>query len=206
MVRIMREKEEFLDALDQYFGEHGGVMRTNELYEIGLTYRNIDRLVRKQILVRIKSGYYALASQNRSESQQMHALFSDSVLTMETAMYYYGYLDEKPFCWNIAVDKNTSKSRFKIDYPIVEPYYTEPEVLKLGCTTIDIEGQEFLIYDKERLVCDCLKYENKLDHEIYKKAIMGYLKEPEKNIEALTHYAKERKVSGKLQATIGVWL
>ena len=46
------------------------------------------------------------------------------------------------------MDKNTSKSRFKMDYPIVHPYYTETKVLEMGVETFDMNGQKIKIYEK----------------------------------------------------------
>ena len=106
----------------------------------------------------------------------------------------------------MAVDKNTSKSRFKMDYPKVIPYYTEAEALKIGATTIEYANCQFGIYDKERVICDCLKYESKMDREDFKMAMQAYIKDEDKDISALMEYARERKVVKKVQSLIGVWL
>lgn len=97
-----------------------------------------------------------------SEDALVAALFPDAMLCMESALYAYGYIKEKPYGWTLAVDKNTSKSRFKMDYPRIIPFYTEPTALMLGATTIELGGNTFGIYDKERMICDCLKYESRL--------------------------------------------
>ena len=133
-------------------------------------------------------------------------LFPDARLCMESALYAYGYIREKPYGWHLAVDKNTSKSRFKMDYPKVIPYYTEPEALELGSTTIEQNGLTFQIYDKERMICDCLKYEAKLDRAIFREAIQSYIRDNDKDISMLMEYARARKVTGKVQSLIGVWL
>jgi len=125
---------------------------------------------------------------------------------MESALYVYGYLSQKPYGFHIAIDKNTSKSRFKMDYPKVIPYYTEPESLKIGASSIEYAGCIFGIYDRDRVICDCLKYENKMDREDFKKALQGYIKDDEKDISALMDYARERKVLKKVQNLIGIWL
>lgn len=133
-------------------------------------------------------------------------LFPDARLCMESALYAYGYIREKPYGWHLAVDKNTSKSRFKMDYPKVIPYYTEPEALELGSTTIEQNGLTFQIYDKERMICDCLKYEAKLDRAIFREAVQSYIRDNDKDISMLMEYARARKVTGKVQSLIGVWL
>ena len=86
------------------------------------------------------------------------------------------------------------------------PYYTEPEALALGATKIEIKDLTFGIYDKERVICDCLKYEGKLEHEIFKEALQSYIKDEEKDISMLMEYARARKVVSKVQSLIGVWL
>ena len=157
--------------------------------------------------MRVKNGYYSLQEQKLSEDEMVYRLFGeDGVLTMETALYIYGYLPTKPAEYQIAVDKNTSKSRFHLNYPFVHPYYSEPKVLTLGVTQIAFGGGMMKIYDRERLMCDCLKYEDRLDREDLKKALLAYIAEPSKDISRLLCYAKERKVLSKVQNRIGVWL
>ena len=55
-------------------------------------------------------------------------------------------------------------------------------------------------------MCDCLKYEDRLEREDLKKALLAYIAEPSKDISKLLRYAKERKVLNKVQNRIGVWL
>ena len=45
-----------------------------------------------------------------------------------------------------------------------------------------------------------------MDHNVFKEAILSYIKDEEKDIHKLLEYAKERKVSTKVQNVIGVWL
>lgn len=74
-----------------------------------------------------------------------------------------------PGDWHLAASKDSGKSRFKIDYPFVKPYYVEPAVLEIGLTTGEIDGHCVRIYDKDRVICDCLRYRNKMDKEISNK-------------------------------------
>ena len=93
-----------------------------------------------------------------------------------------------------------------MDYPKIIPYYTEPDALELGSTEITMSGQQFLIYDRDRVICDCLKYETKLEREVFKGALQSYIRDSQKDISALMAYARARKVVGKVQSMIGVWL
>jgi hypothetical protein len=76
-------------------------------------------------------------------------------------------------------------------------------------TVIEIlrsDGEEVCIYDKDRTICDCLKNMNRMDKEIFNKAIQNYVKDPKKNIPNLMQYAKELRVQRKVKDLIGVWL
>lgn len=71
----------------------------------------------------------------------------------------------------------------------------------------DVYGMgKMFVYGKERLVCDCLKFEEKLDREILQKMLYHYIRESQKDIQKLTEYAKIRRVTQKVQNRIGVWL
>lgn len=198
--------EKILEEIIEFINSHGGVAKREQLTQLGIDYRRILDFVERGQLVRIKNGYYTDRLDRFSEEELIARLFPDAMLCMESALYAYGYISQRPFGWRLAVDKNTSKSRFKMDYPKVIPYYTEPDTLKLGASSIELEGLVFGIYDKERMICDCLKYEGKMDRAIYKEAIRSYIKEQDKDISALLEYARERKVIKKVQSLIGVWL
>lgn len=200
------KREKVILEIEKLLEENNGVVKAAQLYPLGLTYRNIQGLVKAGVLDHVKSGYYSMHYQEKPQEDIILGLFPDGILCMDTALYYYGYIEKLPYEWSIAISKNTSKSRFNMDYPVVKPYYTEPEVLKLGVTTIPFAGGEMQIYDKERLICDCLKYEERIDREDMKKALLGYINEPKKDIEKLMEYARARKVVAKVQSRIGVWL
>ena len=200
------EAERILKDIYQCIDDNGGIVKKEQLAELGIDYRRVLDFVESKDVIRIKNGYYTYGIERFSEEDLVAKLFPDGVLCMESALYAYGYILHKPYGFHIAVDKNTSKSRFKMDYPKVIPYYTEPEVLTIGVSKITYEGSEFQIYDKDRLICDCLKYESKMNREDFKEAIQAYIKDEDKDISALMEYARERKVVKRVQSLIGVWL
>lgn len=200
------ETERILKEVYQCIDDNGGIAKKEQLAALGIDYRRVLDFVESNDVIRIKNGYYTYGMERFSEEALISKLFPDGLLCMESALYAYGYISRKPVGFHIAIDKNTSKSRFKLDYPKVIPYYTEPEVLTIGSTTISYEGCDFQIYDKDRLICDCLKYESKMNREDFKEAIQSYIKDEDKDISALMEYARARKVVKRVQSLIGVWL
>lgn len=201
------EKTEYLlSEIKKKMDENGGIVKTNQITSLGVDYRRILAWVKDGTLERVKSGYYSFGFKDRTEEDLILGLFSDGVLCLDSALYYYHYIDQKPYAWHLAVDKNTSKSRFKMEYPVIMPYYTEPDVLKIGVTEIPFAGSSMKIYTKERMMCDCLKYEEKLERDVFKRALLAYIADGTKDIAQLLTIARERKVLQKVHNTIGVWL
>ena len=189
------------------FDKYGGMMRTTQLAEEKIFYPQREKLIADGYVEKIRRGYYQwINPDDFSEVGTVIRLFPDAILCMATALRYYGYSDRTPGDWHLAVSKDSGKSRFKIDYPFVKPYYVEPAVLELGLTTGTMDGHAIRIYDKDRLICDCLRYRNKMDKEIFNKAIHKYISDPEKSIPKLMEYAGPLRVKKLAKDLIGVWL
>ena len=189
------------------FDKYGGMMRTTQLAEEKIFYPQREKLIADGHVEKIRRGYYQwINPDDFSEVGTVIHLFPDAILCMDTALRYYGYSDRTPGDWHLAVSKDSGKSRFKIDYPFVKPYYVEPAVLELGLTTGSMDGHTIRIYDKERLICDCLRYRNKMDKEIFNKAIQKYIVDPGKSIPKLMEYASPLRVKKLAKDLIGVWL
>ncbi len=199
-----------MDSTKRYqniFSHYGGMMRTKELEKEGIRYRNVQKLMNAGYVEKIRYGYYQWVDpEDFSEVGTVIRLFPDAILCMDTALRHYGYSDRTPVFWHLAVSKDSGKSRFQIDYPFVKPYYVEPAILELGVTTDQMNGHTVHIYDKDRLICDCLRYRNKMDREIFNKAIQSYIADPEKSIPKLLEYAGPLRVKKIAKDLIGVWL
>lgn len=189
------------------FDHYSGMMRTKELKQEKIYYKNIEQLIEAGCVEKVRYGYYQWVNPDDfSEIGTVSRLFPDAILCMDTALRYYGYSDSTPGEWHLAVSKDSGKSRFRIDYPFVKPYYMEPAVLELGLTKGNMDGHEMRIYDKDRVICDCLRYRNKMDKEIFNKAIQNYIADPEKRIPKLMEYAEPLRVKKIVKDLIGVWL
>lgn len=196
-----------IEVFRKIFSNYDYIMTTAQLNAEKLYYRDIQRMLEEGLIEKVKRGYYHWIEDNgKSEVVIINSLFPDAVLCMETALFYYGYGDRNPAEWNIAIDKNASRQRTKIDYPFVKAYRVEPDLLSVGETKGEIDFIEVRIYDRDRTICDVLRNMNKMDKEIFNKAIQNYVKDPKKNIPNLMEYAKVLRVQKRVKDLIGVWL
>lgn len=196
-----------IDILKEIFSAYNNVMSTAELKAKKIYYSNIQQLLQEGFIEKIRRGYYHWIEEfDGSEIVIINKLFPDAVLCMETALFYYRYSDRNPAEWNIAIDKNASRQRTKIDYPFIKAYRVESSLLTLGESIGKIDLSEVRIYDRDRTICDVLRNMNKMDKEIFNKAIQNYINDPKKNVPNLMIYAKELRVQKRVKDLIGVWL
>ena len=196
-----------IQSAKQIFDAHDGIMRTKEIFEYKIYDRFLKKLITEGFVEKIKYGFYQWQDERAfSEAMIIARLFPDAILCMDSALQYYGYTDRTPAAWYLAVDKHSTKSRFKIDYPAVKPHYIPDEQLKLGVEVVMIDDTELRIFNREHVICDCLRQENKMDSEIFNKAIQAYVKDPKKNVPRLMAYAKLLRTEKKVRKIIGVWL
>lgn len=196
-----------IEKCKSIFDKYGGLVRFKQLQEEKVLYRQLQKLIEQGYVEKVRYGYYQWVNHDDlSEVGTVTRLFPDAILCMDTALRHYGYSDRTPVEWHLAVSKDSGRSRFNIDYPFVKPYYFEPYIHELGLTASEIDGCRVRIYDKDRLICDCLRYRNKMDREIFNKAIQNYIADATKNIPNLLVYASALRVKTAVKELIGVWL
>lgn len=196
-----------LARIQSIFQSYGGMMRTYQLSKEKIYYADIAFLLREGAIEKVRTGYYQwIDREDLSEVATVTRLFPDGILCMDTALLHYGYSDRTPREWHIAVSKYSNRSRFHIDYPFVKPYFVAPGLLELGLCEQKMDGNSIRMYDKERVICDCLRYRNKIDKELFNKAIQGYVNDTAKNVPRLMEYAVPLRCVSLVQNLIGVWL
>lgn len=195
MIRIIEE-----------FKLHGGVLKTSEIKEMGLSSRQIKKMVKEGIISKIKHGYYELAGYIPNDLVIVARLFPDSVIFLESALFYYGYIDRVPKEIQIAVDRSSKTTKYDIEYPMVKPFFMEPRYLEVGVETIEIDGVKIRIFSRDRTICDVLRFEKKMDYEVFSSAIESYIKDPNKVVRNLFEFAEILNIRNKVQTYIGVRL
>lgn len=114
-----------------------------------------------------------------------------------SAAMYYGYTDRVPGVWHIAVDNKSARNKFKLDFPIIKPHFIETSRLNIGVSEGNIDGITVKIYDRERVVCDCLRHVNTMDGEVFNIVIQRYIGDKKKDAAKLMMYASKLGVEKK---------
>ena len=192
---------------ESIFKQYGGIMRTCELKREGVSYQILQELMAEGLVEKIKYGYYQWQDEKAfSEVSVISALFPDAIVCDMSAAMYYGYTDRVPGIWHIAVDNRSARNKFKIDFPQIKPHFISANRLGIGVSEGKIDGITVKIYDRERVICDCLRRINTMDGEVLNTIIQRYVGDKDKDSARLMEYAARLGVEKKARRMIGIWL
>lgn len=200
---LMDKKE----TIKNIINNNNGIAKTDDFVAEGLTNYDVANLYKEGYLERIRHGYYQLAEQEDiKEEQVLASLLPESIICVESALFYYGYSDFSPRQWSIAVSRTFSRTRLHIGSLATKVYFVQPALFEIGKTSGDFNGVRLAVYDRDRTICDCFKYRTKLDSEMFNKALNAYAADKKKNLSNLSSYAKKMRVYKKLMDVMEVLL
>ncbi|MGB4985004.1 MAG: type IV toxin-antitoxin system AbiEi family antitoxin domain-containing protein [Erysipelotrichaceae bacterium] len=184
-----------------------GVAKTSDFIANGISAQEVTKLCNKGLLERIRHGYYQLSSStNTSEEYLLKTLVPQGIVSLESALFHYGYSDFSPRKWFITVPRSISRAKLKVDGLPIKTIYVKNTLYDLGKTESIFNGVNLPIYDRERTICDCFKHRAKLDNEIFNKALNAYVRDNKKNLSNLSKYAKELRVYKKVMEIMEIML
>ena len=134
----------------------------------GTKYR-VGQLVREGRLFRIEEGIYSDVA-DAPEVEVVLAKYPSSVLTLQSAYYYYRMSDEIPDEYHLATD---SKSARIADDRVAQSFVPSG-TLMTGATEMVVLDERLRIYDKERLLIETMRFRTKLPYDLYREVIGSF--------------------------------
>ena len=98
-----------------------------------------------------------------SELEIISKKYSNAILTLNSAFYYYGLTDTIPSFYYVATPKNARK----ISDARVKQIYENSKAFYMGKTIINYDGIDIWIYNKERLLVELIRNKHKLSSFVY---------------------------------------
>lgn len=195
------------EILKTVIENNGGIAKTSDFSANGINKYEVAAFCKEGVIERIRRGFYQLPQgKSITEERLIQELLPQGIISVESALFHYGYSDFSPREWSIAVPRSASRAVKNIDEFPMKAYYIQKEFLLIGKTIDDFNGVLLPVYDRERTICDCFKYRTKLDNEIFNKAVNVYAADKKKNLANLSKYAKKMKLYTKVMNIMEVLL
>ena len=178
--------------------ENNGYITTKEVRKININSTELTRLVKEKKLERVSRGVYCTPDTFHDDYYKIGSKSKTAIYSYATALYFYDLSDRTPLILDITVPYGYSGSLRTLDN--VQLHYVKKEVFELGVTTIKSPfGIDIKVYDIERTICDIIKNKNKIDVEIFVKALQRYSNSKNKDLNKLMRYAKKLNIEKKVR-------
>lgn len=177
---------------------NGGYITTKELQKNNISRNYLSILLKKGQIIRISRGFYSIKSGFADNFYIVISKSKKSVFSDATALYFHNLSDRNPSIYDITIPYGYGNS-YK-EEKNVNLHYVKKELIDLGLIEIESPfGMKVRVYDIERTICDIIKNKNKMDLEIFTKALRSYSKLKSKDLNKLMRYAKQLKVDKKVR-------
>jgi len=198
--------EKIVVAAMRVFEEQHGFARTKDFIEAGVSPYYIKKLESAGEIERVNQGIYRQSGQFNEPPHEMvevSKLVPKGVICLLSALSFYELTTYNPWEYQIAIHRGGKKPKLP-DYPPIKVIYLADAQYKIGIDEVYIDGSAVKIYDREKTICDMVRYREKIGIDLMKEGLRNYLQSPHKNITRLVSYADKLRIRTVLQKYLEV--
>lgn len=170
----------------------------------GWQSQQLQAAVRNGEAVRLKNGVYASAGSLADTMTDIRMIVPGGVLCLWSAWYVHNLTTRIPDAYYVAIER--SRKVTLPEYPKFRLVYQSEELLDIGESRMDVQGFNVPVFDRERSVCDAVKYRNKIGTDVMAEILQSYLRRPDKNMTLLMEYAAKLRIRNTLEKYLEVWI
>jgi len=167
-------------------------------------YYKLLESAREGNMVCIRRGVYATMEQLADTMIDLDVVVPDGILCLFSAWNIHGLTTSLPQTYHVAI-KRGRKVRLP-EYPPIELHSITEPLWKLGVEERIVSGYEIKVYNKERSVCDAIKYRNKVGMDVCSEVVNSYLALSNRNLTLLMDYASKLRVTKTLEKYLEIKL
>lgn len=178
---------------------------SSEMKEVGRAayYKLLDK-VRDGEAVRIRRGVYASAEQLADTMIDLNLVVPSGILCMFSAWNVHGLTTSLPQAYHVAIKRG--RKMVLPDFPRIELHHISNDILDIGVEERIVSGYAIKIYNRERCVCDAVKFRNKVGMDVCSEVVNSYLNSSDRNISLLMDYADKLRVRRTLEKYLEIRL
>ena len=194
----MKYEERIMDLFNN------GYLKTSLVVKENIPKVYLTKLVKLGKIERVSRGLYTNKKEISDELLILQNKSKYAIYSNMTALYFLGFSNRLPIKYDITVPngyKGTLQNNSKVNL-----YYIKKEYSNIGIITIkDNYNNDIRIYNLEKSICDIIRNKNRIDRELYNKAIRDYYYSKDKDTLKLYDYAKKMNIYNKVKSTFEVF-
>lgn len=179
---------------------------TRDLLREGITNRQIANLQKEGFLEKIVNGIFWYTGNGQEKPLDYKAIEigkvnSHAVICAETSCYLQGLIDIEPDVFTVAT-RRSDRQGMNMPFATRRHYFADSN-FEDNIITVETAYGSYRIYDLERSVCDCIRFRDEMQPEIYELIITNHKKmQEEAMVKRMMAYAKAMKFEKKMREDI----
>jgi predicted transcriptional regulator of viral defense system len=174
----------------------GPVIRASALRSAGFCGKDTNELIRLGLLQRLRRGYYVSPMELHSldSYEILSVLVPDAVISLFSAAHYHDLSSVIPQKINITLPVQKRVPVLPEDLR-VRIYKAIPRIYEVGMQTVNHNGYQLKIYDRERTVCDFFRMRLQIGKDCAFEVLKNYMA-GNKHLQKLSEYAGILQIKG----------
>jgi hypothetical protein len=194
-----------LDKIRSVINDQNGILFTSDLLKYGIPRTYLSILEKKGEILRISRGVYSATGNMIDEMIGFQARYKRAIFSHETAAYLLDLTDRTPLFHSVTVPSGYNATSLKAGGAKV--YFVNRKLYSLGLTTVkSSHGNDINTFNLERTICDLLRSRNQIDVQQINESLKRYVKNKERNIDLLYHYAWQFRIQKIVREYVEVLL
>ena len=180
--------------------EHNDYITNRIAEDMGVKRHILSTMAKRNEIIREKPGVYGLPNEVMDEFYLIQVHSEKLIYSHLTALYFHGFTDRTPNVIHITVPQGYNTKHLTKHYGYLIFHYVDASVFDLGVVTMKSPlGNDIVVYDKERAICDIVKDQKNQDRALFSEALNRYFRSTEKDLRKLIKYSKALKIEEKVR-------
>lgn len=206
MNKITIEKfktESYIEILLKLIKVNNGYITSKQVTELGIHRMYLNIMQKKGMIEKVDKGIYIDKNIIEDIFYTFQLKYPKIIFARFTALYFYNLTEIYPSSFDISVDYNYHIDKINSQHSVIR---CKKDNLHLGLITVKTPfGNEVKAYDRERCICDIIRFKNRLDLEQVKKSVKMYINSEEKDLKKLRDYANQLKIYKEVMDFVGMY-
>ncbi len=178
------------------FEKYGGLLRMRDAMASGISRTQLYTMRDSGEIEQISRGIYRLADLPALSDPDIVTVslrYPRAVICLISALSFHKITTQIPYKVSVAVPRNTTLP--KLDYPPLDAHWFSGNAYESGIEIHEIDGVKVKVYNPEKTLADCFKFQSKLGTEVVVEALRLYKERKKVNVQELLKQAKQRHMT-----------
>ncbi len=188
--------------IEEIANKNNGIVTSRMVKEESIPSIYLTRMVKQGKLKKVDRGVYFSSNATYDEYYLFYLKNKKSVYSFSSALFLHELTDRIPYQLEITVPNNYNSSHIKKDviiHKVLKKYYSIGSITKET-----MFGNKVACYDMERTICDLVRFRDKVDVEIFRKALQLYKNHENRDFHKLRQYAISFNISKQINELLDV--